>query len=166
MVFFAYVWLLWAGKAVLARRYRPSHADTGGRPSTVIVPVYNESADLFRACLESIASNRPTELIAVVDGGDRDLASIASEYCDRVLELPKAGKRAAIAAGLAAAQPGTDVVLLVDSDTAWTARVLLELLRWSDAPLVGGVPRRQAIIAPAATPSRRLADWIEDLRYH
>jgi len=94
------------------------------------------------------------------------LASIASEYCDRVLEMPKAGKRAAIAAGLAAAQPGTDVVLLVDSDTVWTPGVLLELLRPFDDARVGGVTPRQAIFDPDATPSRRLADWIEDLRYH
>jgi hyaluronan synthase len=166
MAFFVYVWVLWMVKAVLAGRYRPSDADPGGRTSTVIVPVYNESADLFRQCLASIASNEPTELIVVVDGADRGLASIASEYCDRVLELPKAGKRAAIAAGLAAAQPHTDVVLLVDSDTVWMPGVLQELLRPFDDHRVGGVTPRQAIIDPAGSPSRRLADWIEDLRYH
>ena len=166
MAFFVYVWALWAGKAVLARRYRHSTADTGGRTSTVIVPVYNETAELFRECLASIAANGPTELIAVVDGGDRGLASIASEYCDRVLELPKSGKRAAIAAGLAAAQPDTDVVLLVDSDTVWMPGALAELLRPFVDPRVGGVTPRQAIIDPHGSPSRRLADWLEDLRYH
>src|SRR3954454_18815025 len=166
MVFFAYVWLLWATKAVLARRYHPSTADPSGRTSTVIVPVYNESVELFRECLASIAANEPTELIAVVDGGDPGLVSIAVGWCDRVLELPKAGKRAAIAAGLAAAEPGTDVVLLVDSDTVWMPGTLVELLRPFDDPRVAGVTPRQAIIDREGSSSRRLADWIEDLRYH
>jgi hyaluronan synthase len=166
MVFFAYVWLLWGAKAMLARRYRPYTAEPGARTSTVIVPVYNESAELFRECLASIAVQEPTELIAVVDGGDPGLVTVAADWCDRVLELPKAGKRAAIAAGLAAAEPGTDVVLLVDSDTVWMSGTLVELLRPFDDARVGGVTPRQAIIDPEATPSRRLADWIEDLRYH
>jgi hyaluronan synthase len=94
------------------------------------------------------------------------LVSLASRYCDRVLELPKAGKRAAIAAGLAASDPETDIVLLVDSDTVWKPGVLEELLRPFDDPRVGGVTPRQAIFDADASPSRRLADWIEDLRYH
>jgi hyaluronan synthase len=166
MAFFVYVWVLWTAKAVLARRYRPSTLQPRARTSTVIVPVYNESADLFRACLASIAANGPTELIAVVDGGDAGLASIASDYCDRVLRLPKAGKRAAIAAGLAAALPESEVVLLVDSDTVWMPGILGELLRPFEDARVGGVTPRQAIIDPHGSPSRRLADWIEDLRYH
>jgi hyaluronan synthase len=166
MVFFVYVWLLWMAKAGLARRYRPSSADPAGRTSTVIVPVYNESEELFRECLASIWANQPTELIVVVDGGDPGLVSLASRYCDRVLELPKAGKRAAIAAGLAASDPETDIVLLVDSDTVWKPGVLEELLRPFDDPRVGGVTPRQAIFDADASPSRRLADWIEDLRYH
>jgi len=166
MVFFAYVWVLWTAKAVLASRYRPSTADPGERRSTVIVPVYNESKAIFYDCLASIRSNAPTELIAVVDGGDRALAAIAARFCDRVLELPKAGKRAAIAAGMAAADPGTDIVVLVDSDTIWVDDVLDELLRPFEDPRVGGVTPRQAIFDPDATGSRRLADWIEDLRYH
>jgi hyaluronan synthase len=166
MVFFAYVWLLWTAKALLARRYRPFTADPGERRSTVIVPVYNESKAIFYDCLESIRSNAPTELIAVVDGGDPALASIAARYCDRVVQLPKAGKRAAIAAGLAASDPDNDVVVLVDSDTIWMPDVLGELLRAFDDPRVGGVTPRQAIFNPEATASRRLADWIEDLRYH
>ena len=166
MAFFAFVWLVWSAKALLARRYRPSAADPGERTSTVIVPVYNESEELFSACLASISAESPTELIAVIDGGDSGLASIASRYCDRVLELAKSGKRAAIAAGLAAADPRTDVVVLVDSDTVWMPGLLNELLRPFADPRVGGVTPRQAILEPHTAPSRRLADWIEDVRYH
>jgi cellobiuronic acid synthase len=166
MAFFVYVWLLWAAKAMLARRYRPSRAVASDLTSAVIVPVYNESAQLFESCLASIRANEPAELIAVVDGGDAHLASIAGDYCDRVLRVPKAGKRAAIASGLAAADPATDVVVVVDSDTVWMPGTLSELVRPFDDPRVGGVTPRQAIFNPGGSGSRRLAAWIEDLRYH
>ncbi|MFL5896331.1 MAG: glycosyltransferase [Thermoleophilaceae bacterium] len=166
MAFFVYVWLLWTAKALLARRYRPTGSSAMEGTNTVIVPVYNESADLFAGCLASIRANEPTELIVVVDGGDSDLAAIAAEYSDRVLRLPKTGKRAAIAAGLAASDPETGVVVVVDSDTVWTPGTLAELMRPFDDPRVGGVTPRQAIFGAERSASRRLAAWIEDLRYH
>jgi len=166
MAFFVYVWLLWTAKAVFARRYAPVSARRSSRTSTVIVPVYNESAALFERCLASIRANRPAELIAVVDGGDPDLVAIAGNYCDRVLRLPKTGKRAAIASGLAAADPTTDVVVVVDSDTVWMPETLAEMLKPFDDPRVGGVTPRQAIFGANRSASRRLAAWIEDLRYH
>jgi cellulose synthase/poly-beta-1,6-N-acetylglucosamine synthase-like glycosyltransferase len=166
MAFFVYVWLLWTAKALLARRYRPFTGRAVARTSTVIVPVYNESAELFEGCLASIRANEPTELIAVVDGGDADLATIAGNYCDRVLRVPKAGKRAAIASGLAAADATTDVVVVVDSDTLWTPGTLEQMLLPFDDERVGGVTPRQAIFGAEGGGSRRLAAWIEDLRYH
>jgi hyaluronan synthase len=165
MAFFVYVWLLWTAKTLLARRYRPASGDPVARMSTVIVPVYNESAQLFEGCLATIHANEPTELIAVVDGGDEELASIAADYCDRVLRVPKAGKRAAIASGLAAADPTTEVIVVVDSDTLWMPGTLAEMLRPFDDARVGGVTPRQAIFAARRSGSRRLAAWIEDLRY-
>src|SRR5688500_12083370 len=100
MLFFAYVWALWAAKALTARRYRPHSASPGPLTTTVIVPVYNEPEALFRRVLASVVANEPTELIAVVDGGDATLAAVAAEYCDRVVRIPKSGKRAAIATGV------------------------------------------------------------------
>ena len=166
MAFFVYVWLLWTVKAVVARRYRPTAGATSARTTSVIVPVYNESPGLFERCLASIRANRPQELIVVVDGGDPGLASIAADYADRVLSVPKAGKRSAIASGLAAADPDTDVVVVVDSDTVWMPETLREMLRPFDDERVGGVTPRQAIFAAGRSGSRRLAAWIEDLRYH
>jgi hyaluronan synthase len=166
MAFFVYVWLLWTAKALMARRYQPAEAPTPERTSSVIVPVYNEGAELFERCLASIRANHPAELIAVVDGGDPDLAAIAARYCDRVLRVAKAGKRAAIASGLAVADPATEVVVVVDSDTVWMPGALTELVRPFDDPRVGGVTPRQAIFSANRSASRRLAAWIEDLRYH
>ncbi len=163
--FFLYVWLLWTLKWLAARRYRPSTADPGDLTTTVLVPVYREPEAVFRRALQSVRANGPTEMIAIIDGGDAELAAIAGEYCDRVVRLPKSGKRVAIAAGLRAADPGTDVVLVLDSDTVWAPGALAELLRPFADPRVGGVTPRQAIFDVGHDPVRRLADWIEDLRY-
>jgi hyaluronan synthase len=166
MGFFTYVWVLWSVKALAARRYRPSTQRGGDLATSVIVPVYNEPEAVFRRSLASVVANGATELIAVVDGGDPELAAIASDYCDRVLRLPKVGKRAAIAAGLRESDPSTDVVVVLDSDTIWAPGALREMLRPFADPRVGGVTPRQAIFDVGTNPVRRLADWIEDIRYH
>jgi glycosyltransferase involved in cell wall biosynthesis len=90
------------------------------------VPVYDEPEDVRRLALASVVANRPSELIAAVDGGDLAVARVAAEYCDRVLRIPKAGKRAAIAAGLRASDPETDVVVVLDSDTIWAPDARLQ----------------------------------------
>jgi hyaluronan synthase len=166
MGFFVYVWLLWTAKALAARRYRPSTASPMSLRTSVVVPVYDEPEDIWRRALASVVANRPSELIAVVDGGDADIARIAAEYCDRVLRIPKAGKRAAIAAGLRVSDPATEVVVVLDSDTVWAPGALTELLRPFADPAVGGVTPRQAVFEPGANAVRRRADWIEDVRYH
>ena len=166
MAFFAYVWLLWTVKWLAARRYRPSRAFGGGLRTSVIVPVFNEPEPIFRKALASVSANRPTELIGVVDGGNPDVATVAYDYCDRVLRIPKAGKRAAIAAGLDATDGSTDIVVVLDSDTVWEPNALQEMLRPFADGEVGGVTPRQAIFDPNANPVRRFANWLEDLRYH
>ena len=166
MAFFAYVWAVWAAKALAARRYRPVTSSPGPLTTSVIVPVYSESEALFRRVLASVVANRPSEVITVVDGGDAGLAAVAAEYCDRVLRIPKSGKRAAIEAGLRASDPDTDVVIVLDSDTVWAPGALREMLRPFADPRVGGVTPRQAIFDAEADGVRRLANWIEDIRYH
>ena len=166
MALFVYVWAVWAGKALLARRYRPSHASPGALTTTVIVPVYNEPEAIFRRALASVRANGPTELVAVVDGGDEQMATVAEDYCDRVLRIPKSGKRAAVATGFEAAAPDTDIIVVLDSDTVWEPGALREMLRPFADSRVGGVTPRQAIFDRDANAVRTLADWIEDLRYH
>jgi hyaluronan synthase len=166
MAFFAYVWALWAVKSLAARRYRPWVGSAAGLTTSVIVPVYNEPEAVFRQALASVSANRPTELVAVVDGGNPDVAAVAYDYCDRVLRIPKSGKREAIATGLAATDPNTDIVVVLDSDTIWAPTALREMLRPFADPRVGGVTPRQAIFDTGTNPVRRFADWLEDLRYH
>jgi hyaluronan synthase len=166
MAFFVYVWALWAAKSLAARRYRPWGGSTAGLTTSVIVPVFNEPEVVFRQALASVSANQPTELNAVVDGGNPDVAAVAYDYCDRVLRIPKSGKREAIATGLAATNPSTDVVVVLDSDTIWAPTALREMLRPFADPRVGGVTPRQAIFDTGTNPVRRFADWLEDLRYH
>jgi hyaluronan synthase len=166
MAFFIYVWVVWAAKALLAMRYRPW---TGAPPelrTTVIVPVYNEDPELFRRVLASVAANRPTETIVVVDGGDPTLFAIGDELADRALAIEKSGKRAAIAAGLEASDHSTEIVVVLDSDTLWEPGALVEMLRPFHDPRVGGVTPRQQVFDPRANRVRVFANWLEDLRYH
>lgn len=166
MAFFVYAWIVWSAKALAARRYRPFTNASAPLRTSVLVPVYQEPAAVLRTVLASVRANDPTELIAVIDGGDEELAMLAEDYCDRVLRIPKAGKREAIATGLAAADPSTEIIAVVDSDTIWEPTTLVELLRPFADERVGGVTPRQAIFDVGNDPVRRLADWIEDLRYH
>ena len=69
-----------------------------------------------------------------------------------MLRIPKAGKRAAIAAGLRASDPATDVVIVLDSDTIWAPGALREMLRPFADPRVGGVTPRQAIFDARTNP--------------
>ena len=55
---------------------------------------------------------------------------------------------------------------MLDSDTVWAPDALREMLRPFADPRVGGVTPRQAIFDVGDNPVRRLADWIEDIRYH
>jgi hyaluronan synthase len=166
MAFFVYVWALWIAKWLAASRYRPWRGSPGQLTTSVIVPVFNEPEAVFRRALASVSANEPTELIAVVDGGDPDIVAVAYDYCDHVLRIPKSGKRAAIAAGLAATDSSTDVVVVLDSDTVWEPGALQEMLRPFADPRVGGVTPRQAIFDSGTNAVRRFADWLEDLRYH
>jgi hyaluronan synthase len=166
LVFFAYVWVVWTAKALAARRYRPSTAPAPTLRTTVIVPVFREPEELFRRVLDAICVNDPEELIAVIDGGDPHLAAVADEYCDQVVAIPKLGKREAIAAGLRASDPSSEILIVVDSDTVWDHDMLDEILRPFTDPRVGGVTPKQAIFDPDRNAVRRLADWIEDIRYH
>ena len=166
VVFFLYVWILWAAKTIAASRYEPWQGPVPRLTTTVIVPVFNEPEAVFRRALASVVANSPTEIIVVVDGAATDVAAVAADYADRVLRIPKAGKRAAIAAGLEASNGVTDVIVVLDSDTVWEPGALRELLRPFVDPRVGGVTPRQAIFDVGSNPVRRFADWLEDLRYH
>jgi len=165
------VWLSWAVKTVLSRRYRPWVAPYAVG-TTVLIPVVDEPLELFREVLRRIEQQRPTETIVVVNGAANPLLeAVCAEFPSVTCTwTPVAGKRNAIRVGLAmTTQP---IVVLVDSDTLWTEyrdaaglhRTLDELVKPFADPRVGGVTTRQRILAPERSWITRWADWLENTR--
>ena len=162
VVFFIYVWLVWATKMLGSRRYAPAENDFTATTS-VVVPVFQEDPAVLRAVLNSIRSSGPDEILVVIDGGDPEMASIAREYTRLVWQIPKAGKRAALKTAI----PRTtgEVVIIVDSDTIFTPDTIRNLVKPFADPAVGGATTNQRIFDPDRTFCRHCSDWMEFLRF-
>ena len=163
-MFIAVVWILWALKIALSRRYRPFTASY--RPtSSVIIPVVDEPPELFRKVLHRICEQKPDDMVVVINGPrNAELEAICKEFAEYLewMWTPIASKRNAIRIGVEATFG--DVVVLVDSDTVWTRETLTELLRPFVDPRVGGVTTRQRIHAYDRSLLTRWADWLENSR--
>ena len=163
-IFVATVWVLWAVKVLLSRRYRPW--TTPYRPTTsVVIPVVDEPPELFREVLRRIAAQEPDETIVVINGPRNPALEAICNQCPGDLTwtwTPVAGKRNAIRAGVELASG--EVVVLVDSDTLWTPATLAELVKPFADPRVGGVTTRQRILAQERNLLTRWADWLENSR--
>ncbi len=162
-VFVLLTWAVWLAKVVLSRRYRP-WTEPFAITTTVIVPVVDEPAGLFREVLERIVAQRPTETLVVINGPRN---RVLEEICASVPDVswtwtPIAGKRNAVKVGVAEANG--DVVVLVDSDTVWTDGTLSELCKPFREPTIGGVTTRQRILEPSRGFLTRWADWLENSR--
>lgn len=59
-IFVGTVWILWAVKVPLSRRYRP--------PASVGIPVVDKPLELFREVLRRIGEQTPDETIVVING--------------------------------------------------------------------------------------------------
>lgn len=162
VAFFIYVWVVWTVKVLGSRRYAPAVNDYTTTAS-VVMPVYQEDPDVLWRALGSIAANNPHEIIVVIDGGDAEMADIASEFTDLVVRIPKAGKRAALETGI----PSTtgEIVIIVDSDTVFTENTIEELLKPFADPTIGGATTNQRIFDPDRSFCRHCSDWMEDLRF-
>lgn len=66
-IFVGTVWILWAGKILLSRRYRPRTAPYR-LPASVVIPVVDEPLELFREVLRRIGGQAPDETIVVING--------------------------------------------------------------------------------------------------
>ena len=160
--FSAVVWLLWLVKVLLSRRYRP-WTEPYHTSTSVVVPVVDEPAELFRDVLGRIVAQRPTEVIVVLNGPRNPaLESICDELGVRRRWTPVAGKRNAVRLGVEAASG--EIVVLVDSDTVWTDGTLAELVKPFADPRIGGVTTRQRILQHERCLLTRWADWLENAR--
>jgi hyaluronan synthase len=161
-LFMLWIWMLWLLRVTLAAQYRPVQAAHQARTS-VIVPVVDEPAELFRGVLRRIQEQRPNEITVVINGPRNEvLEKICGDLGVRWVWTEIPGKRNAVRIGVGMSTG--EVAVLVDSDTMWTANTLRELVKPFRDPQVGGVTTRQRIIDPARSMLTRWADWLENVR--
>lgn len=156
-------WALWYVKLHLSRRYQPWTAPYHSTAS-VVIPVVDEPVGLFHEVLDHITEQAPHQVIVVINGPRNEKLE---QVCDTYpgvewIWTPVPGKRNAIDVGLT--ECTGEIVVLVDSDTIWTADTLDELMKPFADPTVGGVTTNQRIIEPERNLLTRWADWLENIR--
>lgn len=163
-IFVGLTWLVWAAKVVLSRRYRP-WVKPYETTTSVVIPVVDEPLELFQDVLGRIVEQAPTQIVVVINGRRNvALEQVCAQFADAVewTWTPIAGKRNAVKVGVERSH--SDVVLLVDSDTLWTANTLSELVKPFRESDVGGVTTRQRILDPRRGFLTGWADWLENSR--
>ena len=99
-------------------------------PVTVIVPAYNEKANIEVAIRSILANDHPLEVIVVDDGstdGTADLVEALGLDRVRVIRQPNGGKATALNTGIAHA--AHELIVMVDGDTIFerdTVRLLVQ----------------------------------------
>lgn len=168
-------WAVWILKKLVGFLYRAESAggDLGasscGLGVSIVTPVFQEDVQAFSMSLDSWISNRPREIIAVIDSSDTECArlfeqraSVTTETRLRLIVTSEPGKRPALARGILEARGS--IVALVDSDTIWEPHSLPSLTVPFLDEKVGGVVPRQEIYQPK-TLSQKLSSLIFELRY-
>jgi N-acetylglucosaminyltransferase len=160
-------WTVWLVRWSLSRGYRPLVNDYRTTTS-VVVPCYREDPDVLDRCLTTWLANDPVVVILVVDLPDIEVLRRLEERAERddrirPIAFRHRGKRSALGVGIRAAKH--ELIILVDSDTAWD-RGLLEALQMPFVdPAVGGVGTRQNAVERQSSVWRILADWMVNTRY-
>jgi cellulose synthase/poly-beta-1,6-N-acetylglucosamine synthase-like glycosyltransferase len=158
-------WSIWLTRKLLSNRCR-SVVNDFRTTTSVVVPSFREDPDVLERCLDTWLAQRPTEVIVVLDIGDREAERRLGERRDlrlSVIVFPHRGKRSALGVGIRAARG--EVLVLCDSDTAWLPGLLSAVQMPFADPRVGAVSTRQNVYRPGWNVWRRVADWILDLRY-
>lgn len=162
-----YRWSVWITKKIVAKKYRPITENGYSNTLSIVVPVYNEDPDVFQRALESWISNKPDEIIAVIDYTDWACIERFKKFQEEnrnstLIITEKPGKREALSDGIKVAE--YNIIALVDSDTIWDPNIRGALLFPFIDPLVGGVGPRQDVL-DTNTLARRLFNIHLDHRY-
>lgn len=162
-----YRWSVWFFKKIIAKKYKPVPENGYTDTMSLIVPVYNEDPDIFQRALNSWETNKPDEIIAVIDYTDKACIEIFQNFQEKnkigkLIITERPGKRAALADGIRAAQ--YNIISLVDSDTIWDPNIKNTLLYPFKDPSIGGVGPRQDVL-DTNTLARRLFNIHLDHRY-
>ncbi|MFY1618795.1 bifunctional polysaccharide deacetylase/glycosyltransferase family 2 protein [Micromonospora sp. WMMD736] len=121
---------------------RPRHTRPEVRaPVSVIVPAYNEAANIAATVRSLLASAYPAlEVIVVDDGSDDGTADIVERMRlrgVRVIRQANAGKPAALNTGIRAAR--ANLLVLVDGDTVFQPDTVYRLVQGFADPSVGAI---------------------------
>ena len=110
-------------------------------PVSVIVPAYNEAANIAATVRSLLAGDYPKVDVIVVDDGSTDGTADIVERLRLpgvyVIRQPNAGKPAALNTGIAYAR--SDILVLVDGDTVFEPDAVGKLVQPLHAPDVGAV---------------------------
>lgn len=149
---------------IQASRYRaiPSHDDARLPMLTVIVPAYNEGANVRVALESALASDYPTDrlqILAIDDGSTDDtwahIEAVASAHAGRITPIrqPKnGGKREALRTGFERAEG--ELIVTVDSDSKLEASALRAIV----APMIDD--ERIAAVAGRVLVLNRDEGWL------
>lgn len=164
LLFALYTWIVWGAKYYYSRKYKPYNNSYDASVS-VVVPVLNEDLNVFDKCLNSIKiQNKAVELIVVIDGSSEDIKKIAHKYADKVLAYEWRGKRPCISDGYK--QSNGDIIVMMDSDSIFNHETgISELIKPFQDISVGGVTTTQKIFNREGSIIRRIAGWMEDVRF-
>ncbi|MDD7927836.1 bifunctional polysaccharide deacetylase/glycosyltransferase family 2 protein [Actinomycetospora chibensis] len=109
-------------------------------PASVIVPAYNESANIASTVRSLVASTHPVEVIVVDDGstdGTADIVEALGLPGVRVLRQVNGGKASALNHGIAHARH--ELVVMIDGDTIFAPDTIARLVEPFADPTVGAV---------------------------
>ncbi len=121
---------------------------------SIIVPAYNEAANIKRTLGSIVDSDYPAKEIIVVDDGSRDLTyAIASEYAQscrncriRVIRKQNGGKASAMNYGLRFAVG--EIVIIVDADSLIEKNTIKEIAKEFQHPNVVAVAGTVKVLNP------------------
>lgn len=109
-------------------------------PVSVIVPAYNEKANIEVAIRSILAGDHPIEVLVVDDGSTDGTADLVESLClprVRVIRKVNGGKASALNTGIAHAR--YDLIVMVDGDTVFERDTVRHLVQPFGDPGVGAV---------------------------
>ncbi|MFJ6653484.1 glycosyltransferase [Microbacterium sp. NPDC091313] len=158
-------WGFWIIRKFLAAITRPVRNDYR-TTTTVVVPSFHEDPDVLVRCLGTWHRQGPSRIIIVLDVADveaqRRIEALGYDEVEVVM-FEHRGKRSALGVGIRMVD--TELIIFVDSDTAWEKGMHDAVQMPFVDPAVGAVSTRQNVYLPSSSVWRRIADWIIDLRY-
>jgi cellulose synthase/poly-beta-1,6-N-acetylglucosamine synthase-like glycosyltransferase len=125
---------------VRKEKRHPTAVGTFTEPVSILVPAYNEEANIAATMTSLLTSRYPDFEVIVIDDGSTDrTAEILAEFAGRatVLRQANSGKAAALNTGIRHARHG--VIVMVDGDTVFEPGTLAALVAPMSRAGVGAV---------------------------